>query len=95
MKAIGAPLQMTIKGDANRPPAGGIVKHSLAIAGHRTSISLESAFWDRLNALAAERGASLAALVAEIDAGRGEANLSSAIRVFILQSALAQVSADR
>lgn len=95
MKAIGSPPQMTIKGEASRALAGAIVKHSLAIAGHRTSISLERAFWDQLNALAAERGASLAALVAEIDAGRGAANLSSAIRVFILQSALAQASADR
>jgi predicted DNA-binding ribbon-helix-helix protein len=92
---IGAtPLQMTIRGEASRPAAGAIVKHSLAIAGHRTSISLERAFWDRLNALAAERGASLAALVAEIDAGRGAANLSSAIRVFILQSALSRASAE-
>ncbi len=74
----------------NPPEAGGgagiVVKHSLTIAGHRTSISLEGAFWDRLKALAAERNLSLAAFVAEIDAGRGEANLSSAIRVFVLNS---------
>ncbi len=76
--------------DASRPDAGAIVKHSLAIAGHRTSISLEQIFWERLNALATERGASVAALVAEIDAARGAANLSSAIRVFILEAALAR-----
>jgi predicted DNA-binding ribbon-helix-helix protein len=74
----------------NLPEAGGgagkIVKYSLTIAGHRTSISLERVFWDRAKALAAERELSLAALVAEIDAGRGEANLSSAIRVFVLNS---------
>lgn len=70
------------------------IKHSLAIAGHRTSISLERAFWDRLKALAAGRGLSLAALVAEIDAGRGSANLSSAIRVFVLESALARTSVE-
>ncbi|ACK49569.1 siderophore biosynthesis protein-like protein [Methylocella silvestris BL2] len=64
------------------------VKHSLTIAGHRTSISLERAFWERLKRIAAERGSSLAACVAEIDAARGSANLSSAIRVYILQSAL-------
>jgi predicted DNA-binding ribbon-helix-helix protein len=96
LTVIGAPLpQMTIGSDASPPAAGAIVKHSLAIAGHRTSISLERVFWDRLNALAAERGASLAALVAEIDAGRGAANLSSAIRVFILRSALSRASAER
>jgi predicted DNA-binding ribbon-helix-helix protein len=80
---------MTSRSDANRA-AGLIVKHSLTIAGHRTSISLERVFWDRLNALAADRGVSLAALVAEIDAGRDAPNLSSAIRVFILKSALSR-----
>lgn len=66
------------------PPAG-IVKHSLVIAGHRTSISLERDFWDGLKAIAARRGLSLAALVAEIDAARGRANLSSAVRVHVLR----------
>jgi predicted DNA-binding ribbon-helix-helix protein len=60
-------------------------KHSLVIAGHMTSISLESAFWDALRELAGERGLSVAGLVAEIDATRGEANLSSALRVHLLQ----------
>jgi predicted DNA-binding ribbon-helix-helix protein len=64
----------------------GIIKHSLVIAGHRTSISLEQAFWSRLKDIAANRGNSVAALVADIDAGRAGANLSSAIRVFVLQS---------
>ena len=62
-------------------------KHSLVIAGHRTSISLEGAFWDGLQAIAAARQSPLARVVAEIDAQRGEANLSSAIRVFVLQAA--------
>ena len=60
-----------------------IVKHSLVVAGHRTSISLEDAFWQALKAAASTRDLSVAALVAEIDAGRGDANLSSAIRVFL------------
>jgi predicted DNA-binding ribbon-helix-helix protein len=64
----------------------GIVKHSLSIRGHRTSISLEAPFWEALRDLAAERCVPLAALVAEIDAGRGEANLSSAIRVAVLDA---------
>jgi predicted DNA-binding ribbon-helix-helix protein len=76
----------------SRTGAGSIVKHSLSIAGHRTSISLERAFWDRLNALAADRGISRAALVAEIDAGRGTANLSSAIRVFLLEAAFSRAA---
>jgi len=63
-----------------------LAKHSLVIAGHRTSISLEDAFWDGLKAIAAEDRRSLASLVAQIDAARGEANLSSAIRVFVLAS---------
>ena len=61
-------------------------KRSLTIAGHRTSLALEAAFWRRLEALAAARGVSLSALVAEVDAARGEANLSSALRVFALEN---------
>jgi predicted DNA-binding ribbon-helix-helix protein len=71
-----------------------ISKHSLAIAGHRTSISLEQAFWDGLRYLANERGLSIAALVAEIDAARGGANLSSAVRVFVLESIAARPPGD-
>ena len=64
-----------------------VVKHSLVIAGHRTSISLERAFWEALKTIAARRAMSLAALVAEIDAARGRANLSSAVRVYVLRQA--------
>ena len=56
-----------------------MVKRSLVVAGHRTSISLEDAFWLRLKAIAAERGLSVNALAASVDAARGEANLSSAL----------------
>jgi predicted DNA-binding ribbon-helix-helix protein len=59
-------------------------KRSFSIRGHRTSVSLEAPFWEALKEAASEEGLSLAALVAEIDAGRGAANLSSAIRVFLL-----------
>lgn len=61
-------------------------KHSVVIAGHGTSISLEDAFWSALRAIAAQRNIALAALIARIDADRGGANLSSAIRVFVLQN---------
>jgi predicted DNA-binding ribbon-helix-helix protein len=68
------------------PAHGGrVIKRSIAIAGHRTSISLEDAFWRALKEIAATDGLSLAALVAQVDAGRGEANLSSALRVFVLE----------
>jgi predicted DNA-binding ribbon-helix-helix protein len=60
-------------------------KRSLTIAGHRTSISLEPEFWDVLHAAAKEDGKSLAALVSEIDQSRGSRNLSSAIRVWLLE----------
>jgi predicted DNA-binding ribbon-helix-helix protein len=63
-----------------------VIKRSLVIAGHRTSISLEDAFWRALKALAARRAQSVNTLVAEIDARRGRANLSSAIRVFMFEN---------
>jgi predicted DNA-binding ribbon-helix-helix protein len=63
-----------------------VIKRSLVIAGHRTSVSLEDAFWRRLRRLAAERGLSLNRLAAMVDASRGDANLSSAIRVFVLEA---------
>jgi predicted DNA-binding ribbon-helix-helix protein len=59
-------------------------KRSLTIAGHRTSITLEDAFWRELNIAAAEIGVSVAALAAAIDAAREPAGLSAAIRVFLL-----------
>ncbi len=70
------------------PPRSALIKRSLTISGHRTSISLEDAFWLQMKALAKRREISLSALVAEIDAARGAANLSSAIRVFVLEAAL-------
>ena len=63
-----------------------IVKRSVRIAGHATSISLEAAFWTALCDIAAVRRVSVSALVTAIDATRG-GNLSSAIRLFVLDSA--------
>lgn len=60
-------------------------KRSLTIDGHRTSVSLEDEFWEALHALARGRGLSLAALIAEIDRSRGETNLSSALRLYVLR----------
>ncbi|MCA0434772.1 MAG: ribbon-helix-helix domain-containing protein [Proteobacteria bacterium] len=60
------------------------LKRSLTIAGHRTSLSLEPEFWAALNDAARAEGKSLAALVGEIDSQRQGRNLSSAIRVYLL-----------
>ena len=67
--------------DAGKPR-----KRSLAIAGHRTSISLEEPFWQALHAIAGEKRVPVARLVCEIDAVRGKTSLSSAIRLFVLDS---------
>ena len=66
--------------------SGGLVKRSVTIAGHRTSISLEPVFWDALVEAAREDGVSMNALVTAIDEARGT-NLSSAIRVFLFDRA--------
>jgi predicted DNA-binding ribbon-helix-helix protein len=61
-----------------------VVKRSVRIAGHRTSVSIEEPFWEGLREIARLRGLSLNGLVAAIDAARTGQNLSSAIRVAVL-----------
>jgi predicted DNA-binding ribbon-helix-helix protein len=61
-----------------------VLKRSIVIAGHKTSVSLEDAFWDSLKEIAVERDMTLAELVATIDGNRNHTNLSSAIRLFVL-----------
>jgi predicted DNA-binding ribbon-helix-helix protein len=61
-----------------------VVKRSIVIAGHKTSVSLEDAFWVGLKDIATARGMTLSDLVATIDTGRQHGNLSSAIRLFVL-----------
>jgi predicted DNA-binding ribbon-helix-helix protein len=61
-----------------------VLKRSIVIAGHKTSVSLEDAFWDSLKEIAVERDMTLAELVATIDGNRNHSNLSSAIRLFVL-----------
>ncbi|RXF72141.1 hypothetical protein EK403_14595 [Hansschlegelia zhihuaiae] len=61
-----------------------IVKRSVVVAGHKTSVSLEDAFWHALKDIARERSVSLRSLVAEIDANRRGGNLSSAVRLHVL-----------
>ena len=62
-----------------------VIKRSVRIAGHATSISLEKAFWEALGDIAVRRQVSVSALLAVIDAQR-DGNLSSAIRLFVLDS---------
>jgi hypothetical protein len=70
--------------DSGGPPY--VVKRSVTIRGHRTSFSLEQPFFEALAAIATRRQVSLAALVAEVDGARPkDANLSSALRVFVLE----------
>ena len=62
-----------------------MLKRSLSIAGHRTSIALEAEFWAGLEAMAAERHLAMAALVREVDESRDTPNLSSALRLAVLR----------
>ena len=61
-----------------------VVKRSIVIAGHKTSVSLEDAFWGALKDIAIARNMTLSELVASIDAARKQGNLSSAIRLYVL-----------
>jgi predicted DNA-binding ribbon-helix-helix protein len=61
-----------------------VIKRSIVIAGHKTSVSLEDAFWKGLKDIATERHTTLSDLVGSIDCGRRHGNLSSAIRLYVL-----------
>lgn len=62
----------------------GIVKRSVIVDGHKTSVSLEDQFWNDLKAIARAHGATLSKMVSEIDNARRQGNLSSALRLFVL-----------
>jgi predicted DNA-binding ribbon-helix-helix protein len=72
-----------------------IVKRSIVIAGHKTSVSIEDAFWAALKDIAASRHTTVAELVAAIDATRRHGNLSSAVRLFVLDSFRAAAGHER
>jgi predicted DNA-binding ribbon-helix-helix protein len=61
-----------------------VLKRSVVVAGHKTSVSLEDAFWNGLKEIGGERRMTLSDLIAAIDAQRQHGNLSSAIRLFVL-----------
>ncbi|MGC1780224.1 MAG: ribbon-helix-helix domain-containing protein [Xanthobacteraceae bacterium] len=71
-----------------------VVKRSIVIAGHKTSVSLEDAFWKSLKDIAGERRITLSDLVASIDTERRHGNLSSAIRLFVLDHFQAKSSGE-
>jgi predicted DNA-binding ribbon-helix-helix protein len=61
-----------------------VIKRSVVVAGHKTSVSLEEAFWNGMKEISVERSMTLSELVGEIDSKRQQGNLSSAIRLFVL-----------
>ena len=62
-----------------------VIKHSVVIKGRKTSVTLEDAFFKSLRGIADERGETLYQLISGIDANRKNANLSSALRIFVLE----------
>jgi len=68
-----------------------VLKRSIVVGGHKTSVSLEDAFWSAVKEIASTRNLTLTALVGDIDSGR-IGNLSSAIRLFVLGHYRAMVS---
>ncbi len=72
-----------------------VVKRSIVIAGHKTSVSLEDAFWKGLKEIATGRDMTLSDLVAAIDTERRHGNLSSAIRLYVLDHYRMQIADDR
>jgi predicted DNA-binding ribbon-helix-helix protein len=62
-----------------------IIKRSIVIGGHKTSVSLEDPFWNDLKRIAHAKRVTLSELIAQIDGARKQSNLSSAIRLFVLE----------
>jgi predicted DNA-binding ribbon-helix-helix protein len=71
-----------------------VVKRSIVIAGHKTSVSLEDAFWKGLKEIATGRGLTLSEMVGAIDSARAQGNLSSAVRLFVLDHYRAQIGIE-
>ncbi|QOL79934.1 ribbon-helix-helix domain-containing protein [Pseudooceanicola spongiae] len=70
-------------------------KRSLTLRGHRTSVSLEDAFWQEFRRIAADKDTAINAMAAEIDAKRElDVGLASAIRLFVLEDLKAKVAAE-
>jgi predicted DNA-binding ribbon-helix-helix protein len=74
------------------PVKSTILKRSIVVTGHKTSVSLEDAFWNDLKRIASQRKETLSHLIEQIDTRRDRGNLSSAIRLFVLDFYLAQIA---
>lgn len=86
-------VSSTVTGlEVERPMKSPVVKRSIVIAGHKTSVSLEDAFWKGLKEIADAREMTLSELVASIDTDRKHGNLSSAIRLFVLDHFRSQLT---
>ena len=70
-----------------------VLKRSIIIAGHKTSISLEDEFWNSFKEIADERAMTVTSMIGAIDGDRKHANLSSAIRLFVLDAYRDQIAA--
>jgi predicted DNA-binding ribbon-helix-helix protein len=86
-KAVTKDERRTVKpgkqSDGSRPLTSRVVKRSILVGSHHTSVSLEDEFWNELRVIAHERNTALSQLVGELDAKREHGNLSSAIRLFV------------
>jgi predicted DNA-binding ribbon-helix-helix protein len=72
-----------------------VLKRSIVVAGHKTSVSLEDPFWDGLKEIAGVRDSSLSGIIDAINAERRDGNLSSAIRLFVLEHFRAQAAGNQ
>jgi predicted DNA-binding ribbon-helix-helix protein len=82
--AVGTPFKINELGAVRCLMKSPIVKRSIVVAGHKTSVSLEEAFWNGMREISSLRDMTLSELVGEIDRNREQGNLSSAIRLFVL-----------
>ena len=73
----------TPNSDSITPLNAKVIKRTVNIAGHSTSVSLEQPFWDELVTIAASQNQSLSTLIEDIDTAR-QTNLSSALRLYVL-----------
>jgi predicted DNA-binding ribbon-helix-helix protein len=69
-----------------------MVKRSVVIGGHKTSVSLEQPFWDVVREIAAAEAITVSAVLRRVDAARAQANLSSAVRVYVLEQVRARAT---
>jgi predicted DNA-binding ribbon-helix-helix protein len=76
---------MNRRNDTSQKTPAQIPKRSIVLSGHKTSVTLEEPFWQALRELATARGLSVSALIGSIASERDQGNLSSALRVFVLE----------